>query len=257
MKKLLSIIWLSTSIFFFNPAVSQAVIFYDFEVFTAEGSYHDDSGLNMHVEVWEEADDNRVRFEFHNTSTIASSTIGRIYFDGDSFAGIWDIESGSDVQFHQGATPGHLPAGNLLEPVFETNRSYSLAADNSIPHNGVNSGEGVGVTFDMQSGLTYDNIISGLNDASLRIGLHVTGLPDGSGESAINSTAGTSTMSVPEPATIAMLGLGSLILFCRHRRLGKTTKVQTNAISSMAARCVSLSLHKVSGWGRQTQFFQL
>lgn len=215
MKKLLSIIWLSTSIFFFNPAVSQATMFYDFEVFTTEGNYHDDPGLNMYMGVWEEADDNRVRFEFHNTSTIASSTIGRIYFDSDSFAGIWDIESGPGVQFHQDATPGHLPAGNLLEPVFGTNPSYSLAADNPIPHNGVNSGEWVGVTF---SDLTYDNVISSLNDASLRIGLHVTGLPDGSSASAINSTAGTSTMPVPEPATIAMLGMGSLILFCRHRR---------------------------------------
>ncbi len=218
MKKLLSIIWLSISIFFFNPAVSQAAMLYDFEVFGAEGNYYDDPGLNMHVEVWEEADDNRVRFEFHNTSTIASSTLGRIYFDGDSLAGIWNIESDPGVQFHQDATPGHLPAGNLLEPVFETNPSYSLAADNPMPHNGVNSGEWVGVTFDLQPNLTYDSIINSLNDASLRIRLHVIGLPDGSSASAINSTTGTANMSVPEPATIALLGLGSLILFYKHRR---------------------------------------
>ncbi|MFH1371643.1 MAG: PEP-CTERM sorting domain-containing protein, partial [Planctomycetota bacterium] len=62
--------------------------------------------------------------------------------------------------------------------------------------------------FDLINGGTLEDVIDELNNGTLRVGIHIIGLPDGSSESAI---------LVPEPATMCLLGLGALGLLKKRR----------------------------------------
>jgi hypothetical protein len=65
------------------------------------------------------------------------------------------------------------------------------------------------MVFDLINGGTFLNVTDELNTGVLWIGVHVIALPDGSSESAI---------AVPDPATLFLLGLGSLALLRIRKR---------------------------------------
>lgn len=189
------------------PTVKAGLI-YEFDVFTDNGNYADDPALNMYFEISEQGDGS-VLFEIHNDSTIASSSIANVYFDGNDYLDGLSIINGVDVLFVDKSSPSNMGGG--LKPKFDT--SHAIGADSPAPFNGVNASQILGVSFELKKNTTYTDVVSAISSGDLRVGLHATALPDGSSEWAVNSME-----VVPEPATLALLGLGAIALRCGRKK---------------------------------------
>jgi len=181
---------------------------YYLDIFTNNGMYNDSDDVLLKVEVRPVAgDDKKVEFKVVNASEVESS-IARIYFDDGALLGVAEIVNGPGTDFEQPATPSDLPAGNELDPPFVTTQDFSAGADNPPPHKGINPGEWLKIIFDLQEGSAYADVLEQLDNVTLRIGAHVIAFPDGSSEAAVT----------PEPATVAVLGMGGVLLCIRKRR---------------------------------------
>lgn len=168
-----------------------------------------DGETNLNVEVID-LGGSQVQFKFTNNS---SSAITDIYFDDGTLLGIASIsDSGSGVDFSQGASPPDLPSGNTATPAFATTAGFSADTNPPVSLNGVNAGEWVAINFNLIAGQTYGDVLTALalpnggGTGDLRIGIHVQSFASGGGsESFINNPA-----PVPEPEAYAMMlaGLG-------------------------------------------------
>lgn len=208
MRRVSLIIAFVAAILFGLPVnVLHATTIFPLEIFTADGDYYDSPDLDMYVAVFGVGAEPQVHFGFHNNSSIQSS-IARIYFDDGSLLGIAYITEGPGTYFGYPVSPGDLPGGDLLEPPFETSREFCIGGDPPPSHNGIEPGEWVQISFDLVGGGTVAGVIDELNTGVLRIGVHIIALPDGSSESAL---------AVPEPATLLLLGLGTLALLRKRR----------------------------------------
>ncbi len=157
--------------------------------------------------------DGTVSFTFNNSGPAASS-ITDVYFDDGSLLAIASITNGSGVSFSQYATPPNLPGGQNATPPFVTTAGFSADSDTPVQPMGVNPGETLTITFTLQDGQTYDDVIADLNDGSLRIGIHVQGFASGGSEAFVNN-------AVPEPGTILLLGAGLVGVGLMRRRFKK------------------------------------
>jgi len=190
-----------------TPCAHAQLMGVPFEIFTTNGAYYDNPDVVLLMDVTDGFE--IAEFTFYNNSTVACS-MARIYFDDGTLLGITSMESsGPGVKFSEIIYPGpdNLPGAELLDPPFVANRGFSIGGDAAPPHKGIdNPGEWLKVTFGLINGGTLDDVIDELYDGTLRVGVHVIAFPDGSSESA-----------VPEPATIALLGLGALALLRKRR----------------------------------------
>ena len=215
-KKLAAAAFVCLLVIFLPAHICQAVL-YPFEIFTDNSPYADDPGWNLFVDVWDGT--GAVNFTFYNDSSIESS-VARIYFDDGSlisFSTIINSENPSGQDYTQfsdmGPSPGNLPGANLLgDPPFVADEEFSIGATNPPPWKGVNDGdpanEWVTVQYNLNGG-SLAGVLAELNTGVLRVGLHVIDVADAYSESAI---------LIPEPATVALLGLGALALLRRRRR---------------------------------------
>lgn len=153
----------------------------------------------------------QIIFEFHNESQIQSA-ISSIYFENYALDGVADIQTPDNVFFEEDRNPANFPGGANLEPTFNT--AFSIGADPSPVSNGINPGEQLKVTIDLDFGTSYSDIINGLTKGDIRIGMHVIALSGGSSFSVLNSVVS----HVPEPATLGLLGMGTLFLFRSHKK---------------------------------------
>jgi len=173
-------------------------------------------------------------FTFRNIGLLASS-ITDIYFDNGTLLGIASIVNGPlGVSFSQGASPGELPGANNATPDFETSDGFLADSDSPTQPNGVNPGEFVTILFNLINGQTIDDVFAALdlglalndeNDdptGALRIGIHVQGFANGGSESFINTDCveGCSDIpgEIPEPESLALIGVGLLGLAATRRR---------------------------------------
>jgi hypothetical protein len=207
--------WLASLVVCFVAGVlasSARADIYPFEIFTDNGN-HEDYDLDLYVEVTDGGMVDAVSlvdFTFYNDSELYSS-IARIYFDdGIILEAMVEIINGPGTEFSPLAVPSNIPTASWLDPAFETTDGFSLISDPARPHNGVDYiGEWVTVTFSIAEGSTLEDVISQLNDSILRVGIHIIGLgPEDGSESAV---------TVPEPATVFLLGLGGLALLRKRR----------------------------------------
>jgi hypothetical protein len=159
----------------------------------------------------------QVQFSFFNSGPAASS-ITDVYFDDGSLlgiAGLIDVDDGTGgdpgVDFSQGASPGNLPSGNNASPPFQTTAGFLADSNPAVQHNGVNPGEWLGIIFDLQSGMTFADVLTELGNGDLRIGIHVQGFASGGSESFINNP-------VPVPDAVWLFGSGLLGLAGVARR---------------------------------------
>jgi hypothetical protein len=182
---------------------------YPLKIFDRDAKYYGSSDLNLYVSVVD-AKAGQVDFTFYNDSLVNSS-IARIYFDDDGYlSGLVGIE-GSGVSFSQSARPGNLPAARLLDPPFETTGWFSVDADPAVPKSGINPGQWAKLTFDLTGGSTLSDVVGALEVGTLRAGVHIIALPDGSSDSAV-------TVSAPEPATLLLFGTAGVWVLTRKRR---------------------------------------
>ena len=190
-----------------TPCAHAQLMGVQFEIFTTNGAYYDDPNVVLMMDVTDGFE--IAEFTFYNNSTVdADCSIARIYFDDGTLLDINSIEGSSGVSFNQiYPGPGNLPGGGLLDPPFVADLEFSIGGENAPSHKGIdNPGEWLKVIFDLNGG-DLDDVIAELHDGTLRVGLHVIAFPDDSSESAV----------VPEPATIALLGLGALALLRKRK----------------------------------------
>ena len=148
----------------------------------------------------------QVSFKFLNEGP-ADCVITEIYFQDGSILDFASInESLAEVDFKEDevgdVSPKNLPGGKSIDPAFIATTAFSIEPVNPEPTWGVNPGEWVEIVYTLKPGKTYDHIIQELNDQTLRIGIHVQGFESGGSESFIT----------PEPATMMLLGLGTVLL---------------------------------------------
>ncbi len=172
-----------------------------------------------------DAGNNQVNFRFFNTGPNASS-ITQIYFDDGTLLGIASITGSSNGVNYQQPTSGqnNLPGGNTID--FDSTREFRAFPSPPVQPNGVNPGEYVDITFNLLSGVNYQDTLDAMALSlanpgvdvtnGLRIGIHVQGYANGGSESFVNGspTPVTPPTPVPEPLTIlgtaVVLGFGGL-----------------------------------------------
>lgn len=156
-------------------------------------------------------DTTHVQFSFYNTASIASS-ITDIYVlrDAGATSSPGMLESLTSIvdhgtRFESGANPANLPGSNLLSPQLLTD--FSAQSKNHPPtllSNGVNdSAASVDLIFSLAPSVAFSDLIDAFSSHSLRLGLHVQGIPTAAG------TTSDSFVSVPEPSTLVLFSIGA------------------------------------------------
>jgi hypothetical protein len=149
---------------------------------------------------------NSVLFNISNSGNAAASSmfIGKVLFDDNGYLSnaVANVNNTGNVAFTGGAGNDQLPQGGTG---FTTD--YAFSSNNGAGNKwAVQAGESLGVSFTGN----YNNVISALNDGSLKLGLHVQALPNGASDSYISSSSGN-TQNTPEPLT--MLAAGAAVGF--------------------------------------------
>jgi hypothetical protein len=187
------------------PTQGRAGMIYKFYNITNNTPADVDVASQLTVEVTDLAP--QVLFTFKNAGPIASS-ITDIYFDDGALGALVDLfPSGSGVAFTENAVevvhPPDLPGGELLDPAFEATRAFSSDSDDPIMANGVNPGEYLGILFDLDSGETFNSVLSDLATGDLRIGLHVQAIGTDS-----KSDSFVSVVPLPASALLVVFAVG-------------------------------------------------
>lgn len=160
-----------------------------------------------------DAGDGQVSFKFNNAGS-ASSTITQIYWDDmdgilSSLALDSSKTSASGVDFTIPKNPGNLPQGNGLSPSFDEDFEVARRqGQGGSVEDGIDPGEMLGVLFDG----SFDSVVAGLNDGSLRVGMHVQRIGS---DAELSDSYINDPEAVPEPLTIlgsaTALGIGGLL----------------------------------------------
>jgi hypothetical protein len=155
-------------------------------------------------------------FTFKNAGPTASVITG-LYWDdgGDLLSSINSlVGSGAGVVFSAGGAPASLPSQNTASPPFTSDTSLTATANAPAPTNGINPGESLIETFNLEGGITYADVLAAINAGTLRSGIHVQAIgEEGGSDSLVNSQA------VPEPVSLLLVGFGLLGLAGASRKL--------------------------------------
>jgi hypothetical protein len=170
----------------------------------------------------------QVSFVFHNNVGVPSSITG-IFVDNtasvlDSLLSVTNSDvTDADLDFVAGnSSPATLPSANTASPPFVGTAALgagATAGPGGVVEHGIDeSGDTVQLVYSLQSGKQFSDVIADLSSGSLRFGLHVQSIGGAGGlsDSYVNQ-------AVPEPSTLALLGLGAIGLFVSTGRGRKRT----------------------------------
>ena len=146
-------------------------------------------------------------FTFTNNCD-SDGVLSRIFFrknDLMTFNSFTDASEG--VEFHLNEKKAMLPDGHQYG--FTPHNTFSIDADPARPKNGLHYEDYLSVLFDLSGGVSYADLIAAIDHQSLGIGLHAQSLPGG---------MSASFVTIPEPITFALMGIGTLMI--RHKRRG-------------------------------------
>jgi len=201
-----------------------------------EGNYGGDLSGQLSLDVTYDSSTGKVCFLFKNLGT-TSSEVHEIYFR-DTLSSYLEFNttdhtlsltqgSTTDYALDTGAnstSPSNPPGMGSSWNVWHAGGSatqlatFCASADSSA---GLDSSDDwVSICFDKKAGVDFSSLISFLqNDygaAGSSVALHVGGLPGGTSDVYYNGTG----HPVPEPATVALLGVGLAFLLVTKRRQG-------------------------------------
>jgi hypothetical protein len=180
-------------------AVPASAVPFTFTRVTTDSAENGATGeAQISVDVTESA--SGVLFTFTNTGPNPSS-ITDVYFENGPLDVLSSVVNGTGVLFAPHASPGDLPGGTDLTPIFDVSPNSSADSDPSVVPNGVNPGETLGIEYTLDAGASLQDVLDGLGNGTLRVGAFVQGFADGGSEAFI-----TSAGAAPEPATLALLG---------------------------------------------------
>ncbi len=169
------------------------------------------------LDVTHHAGDTTATFKFYNVGS-QSCSITDIYIQDGHLCSLLYIVDKDDplggpyghpgVDFEIGATPGDLPAGQYANPPFVATKQFNIDSDPPAQPWGVNPSEYLLAVYSVPVGSTVYDIEQEILDGVLRVGYHVQAFGDGASASFVN---------VPEPTSLLLLGLGSLV-FLKKRK---------------------------------------
>jgi len=191
----------------------------NFNAITKHNANNAQTGKNQFsVDISDSAGAGKVVFKFKNTGSV-KSTITDIFFDDSplhsTLLGLAPnpiSTSASKVKFSSGSAYANLPDATSATPGFAGTTAFSCTADNPALNKGINKGDWVSITFSLKSGKTWQDVVTDISRGALRLGVYGQQIGDA-------TPTNESFVSVPEPATIAVLGLGGLC-FSRMKRRG-------------------------------------
>ena len=168
--------------------------------------------------IMSDAGSNQIKFRFLNdVSNGIAASICDVYFADGPFLGISTINASAGVSFSQGAAPGHLPGGNLLNPEFQTTIGFSADSNPPVAPNGVNSSaEWLDISFDLINGKTFNDSVAALQSGALRVGLRAQAIGASGGSDSFYNT-GLTLIPLPGTAAMGFACLGGLAAVRRRR----------------------------------------
>ncbi len=167
---------------------------------------------------------NQVQFVFHNDGPDMSS-LTEIYFRGDAivhFNYLIDAdENGGDqgVDFSPSANPPEPPQGGGGWTSFFTTDA-DAGSGGQMQHgvnNGNQTGEKLGIIFDLLGNYTLTDVEDALRDHSLEIAIHVTAIGENEGSEWLRNNG---NHTIPAPGAILLGGIGvSIVGWIKRRRI--------------------------------------
>lgn len=215
---------LMTLISFFSASETFAVShLLNYDCITSDSNKNCSSGEQLIITELNDLGSSLVQLNFYNDGD-TNSVITSIYLEDTenllSFSELIDSENGghSGVSFSTSNNPKNLPAGNKPDVDFDATSGLSFTANPAGPKNGINSGEWLGIIFQLESGQNIDSLLSAFNEGDIRLGVHVT-----AGKGISGSFASTTLTQVPLPASIIFFATAILVLlsFKRNNQMSK------------------------------------
>lgn len=144
-------------------------------------------------------------FVFTNTGPETCVITDVYFYDGVLFdTSYLSLEGSAGVEFEEGAKPSFLPGDWNRDPTL----TVFASAGSSPMADGVDPGESLTIQIGLLAGITEADILAALNNRTFLIGVKVQGFDNEGSEAFITLP---NTTPVPEPCTLALMGLGGLL----------------------------------------------